>query len=556
MTTITSLDLCTVPLTEEGVERYKISDPVSNHLTSLFNYSDDLNCSVGRIFNKVKIPVSWIAVNAANYIKATMEFNNPSGSTLQIYGWIDAVDPISDTDGYAAVEVKWHFDYWEMYKSSMTFGYGHIKRRPFGSLSDTPIQNYPVRYYAIDGSPVRVDPNMKTATKQIWWAYISYNSQSGGHTSIETRAFPVSVPPGIGLHLQINEGGVNKTVQALSLPDIYSGKFDEIFGIDPDDVIGAWISPYYPSNIVSFSGSGDFGDPLIFVHYAGVPNYGESSSISPSFGWMYASPTVSYPAVTFNPPLVSSEEVRHMLVSPEGLKLLELPYGFSVSSLNVTLIFENDAPFLEFTFRSGSYGNLEGMTVNLPLSCLPVNSNAYSSYVYSGRQDYDRSMRTVRSNADAWKSSAAGAGSGAMMGAFGPAGLVVGSVGGTIGGLVGYGVEMGYQNDAEQQLENRLQANQPSTMIVSSNSRLAIFREYGFSMMKIVPDSYSAAQLTNVRSNSGVSVDEILSSCDTQIRTTAPTGYYRIDNMIITGSVPKEAKDYVKKKFASGVKLL
>ena len=165
-------------------------------------------------------------------------------------------------------------------------------------------------------------------------------------------------------------------------------------------------------------------------------------------------------------------------------------------------------------------------------------------------------MRTVRSNADAWKSSAAGAGSGAMMGAFGPAGLIVGSVGGTVGGLVGYGVETGYQNDAEQQLENRLQASQPSTMILSSNGLLSFLRGYGFVIKDIVPDDYSSTQISNIRSNFGISVDEILSSCDTQIRTTAPTGYYRIENMIITGSVPKEAKDYVKKKFASGVKLL
>ena len=69
-------------------------------------------------------------------------------------------------------------------------------------------------------------------------------------------------------------------------------------------------------------------------------------------------------------------------------------------------------------------------------------------------------------------------------------------------------------------------------------------------------DSYSATQLSNTRSNYGVSVDEILSSCDTLIRTTSPTGFYQIPNLIISGAIPKEAKDTIKNKFAAGVRLI
>ena len=142
------------------------------------------------------------------------------------------------------------------------------------------------------------------------------------------------------------------------------------------------------------------------------------------------------------------------------------------------------------------------------------------------------------------------------MGAFGPVGLAVGAAGGVSGGLIGYGVEMLYQNDEEQRLENRLQANQSSTLILTSNSLLSLIRCYSFVIKDIVPDSYSATQITNTRSQFGVSVDELMSSCDTLIRTTSPTGYYNIQNMIVNGNVPVSAKKWIREKFRSGVRLI
>ena len=123
-------------------------------------------------------------------------------------------------------------------------------------------------------------------------------------------------------------------------------------------------------------------------------------------------------------------------------------------------------------------------------------------------------------------------------------------------GLINYGVEMLYQNDEEQRLENRLQANQSSTLILTSNSLLSLIRCYSFVIKDIVPDPYSGTQIMNMRNNFGVSVDEILTSCDHLVKTELPLGYYSIKNLIISGAAPKEAKDYIKNKFDAGVKLL
>ena len=235
---------------------------------------------------------------------------------------------------------------------------------------------------------------------------------------------------------------------------------------------------------------------------------------------------------------------------------MDLPYDYGVDSVTTTIFCELDGPFFEISFKNSTYGNLEGMTVNVPLTSLPLNSNAYSSYVYSGQQEYDREMRTVRSNSKALENTGVMAASGTLMGAFGPMGALAGAGMGMASGLLPYASEMGYSNDKEQSLENRLKANQPSTMILSSNSLLPIARQYGFRIKSIVPDDYSSQQITATRNQFGISVDELMSSCDSLIRSTSPTGYYNIQNMIVNGNIPVSAKKWIREKFRSGVRLI
>lgn len=136
------------------------------------------------------------------------------------------------------------------------------------------------------------------------------------------------------------------------------------------------------------------------------------------------------------------------------------------------------------------------------------------------------------------------------MGALAGAGL------GASSGMINYGVETIYQNDKEQKLENRLRANQPASMIMDADALMAIERNYTWKIHKIVPDSYSATQINTTRAQFGISVDELNPSCDYLIRTTSPTGYYNIQNLIVRGNVPVSAKKWIREKFRSGVRLV
>lgn len=571
MSTITSLKLGSVPITEEGVERYKFSDPITNHFTQIAEFTENLNSSVGRVFSKTKIPVSWVTVMNANYLIATMEFNNPSGSSLNIKAWIDSIDILSDSEDYPQVEVRWHFDYYEMFKSSATLGYGHVKRRPFDDLDSTPIQNYNYNYLKVDTAgevdllPRYEFTNSNYGKSELWWVYFSFNyKDANGKTLIGIYGFPAPICQTLQAKgerytyradVQLNGG---TKYACLSLGQVMSGYLDEWYGIMPETVNGVWLSPYM-FDVSELSGTGTLADPINITNanaYLSVINVGGGTGSGIGFVANNRGTPVKKTVTISADPICSTETERYILVDLDGSKILELPYGYKFTSVDIYPIFEADSAAMIFSFKNELDGRSEGMVGVAPLPVLPVNTNALSEYVYSGQREYDREARTIASNANAWKSSASGAGQGAMMGAFGAPGLLLGAGGGMAGGLISYGVEMLYQNDEEQRILDRLKANQPSSLIMGSNARALIANLKGYRLIKLKMDDYSAGLVTSNRANFGISVDEILSSCETLVKTTLPTGYYSIKNLIISGSIPKEAKDYIKRKFDAGVRLL
>ena len=578
MSMITSLKLGVVPITEEGVDRYKFSDNIELHFTQIYATNEDLNCSVGRVFTKMKVPVSWFTVMNANYLIADMDINNPAGSSLHIKGWIDSIDLISDSEDYPQVEIRWHFDYYEMYKSSVTLGYGHIKRRPFDDLSSTPIQNYQYRYLALPSDFMTTKIPLfeqyrygdQYTMYNLWWIVVSFNVTKritiGGVTrsvtEIQKAFIPFGVPDETADQFYTSSPYV-LTQSLLSIADnnnhsasapgyayAMDGFLDEGLGIDPQAINGVWVVPAV-TPVANISGKGTLQDPIKVTGWTVVkPN-------STQYGYFTASSDDHY--VKWSTPMTaftSTEKERYIVVGYDGTKVFEIPYGMEVTAYETYVFFEANACYGLISFKDQITGKTEGMVATVIFPPLPVNSNAGSSYVYSGQQEYDREARTIQSNASAWKTSAAGGGQGAMMGAFGAPGLALGVAGGVSGGLINYGVEMLYQNDEEQRILDRLMANQTSGIIMGSDAGTTVVRSRGIFLTKLVMDSYSESQADNTRNNFGISVDEILASCETIVKTTLPTGYYSIKNLIISGNAPKEAKDYIKKKFDAGVRLL
>lgn len=553
------------------------ADPINPDIT--LSPTDPIIPSKDRFFSEIKIKAHYSELLTVSYMRLTIDLKNSLEVDVPhtFYGWVDSVELVSDGSLPNTV-IRWHIDEWRTWKSAVTFGSGHIKRRPYIDQDTTPIQNYPVRYYQLGTTDVPVVDNLTVTrngkTLKIWWMVISLNITSGGNTVIETLTYPIILTASNNaaentLYFKIYNYNIpypsEQIVQGPNIAQCYSGMLDElltrIVGVAPNAVNGIWISPIPPIEYLTFTGSGTTDDPMVFdgAHTPDTP-YGLYVESTAAYAYccirVSKDPKITPVSKTISPSLLSTEQKHFILCGPDGQKIIDLPYGIKVTGVHTRLICEPDGPYLEISFIDSSYGNLIGLTSNVPLMGIPLGDNAYASYVYSGQQEYDREMRVIQSNANAWKSTTAQTAQGAMLGTFGPQGLIIGAAGGLISGLTGYGVEMLYQNDEEQRIEDRLQASQPSSLILSSNALLGVMRGYGYCIKEIDPDAYSAGQIASTRTQFGISVDELVTSCDTFIRTSAPTGYYNIQNLIISGDIPVSAKRWIREKFRAGVRLV
>lgn len=568
MSTFTELKIGRVPITEEGVDRYQLSDSILSHFSELSSL-EDLNVSVGRIWTEMKVPLPWLQICTANYIHGTITFNNPAASSLEVRGWIDSVEPVSDTEDFPVCRVKWHFDFWEMYKGLARFDYGHVKRRPYQNMDTTPIQNYPVRFSK------RGDRDIDLLTgdngwEDVMWVIVVYNDSWSveGYTSIVPIAFPVTKANGASVVIR----HTGRDLGTINMQEIFRGLLDERYGIPGSAIVGAWLSPACPFppayNAVS-SGSGTAGDPYILTGLTTVQPYklgghhagADDPYVYYGLGLNYLTgPIIGDHLVVFGDRLMSTETERLIVTSTDGTKMLELPYGYAVDRCSVRSFINSNEAFVQISFAdgagTGSLQNTEGLCVNIPLPGLPINTNAWSDYVYSGQRDYDKDARVLQSQSNAFKGAIAGAGTGAAYGAFSGIGAAVGAAAGATGALASYGVEMLFTNDREQELTDRLMANQLSSLILSSGAVQPFFDKLGIHLRTLVPDPYSMEMIRDMRDNNGVSVDEILSSCDTLIRDESPRGFYQIPNLIISGPLPVEAKNTIKQKFSVGVRLI
>lgn len=528
-----------------------------------------VNPSKDRYFSEFKLREFYEELMTVSYMRITYEFNVPAGPprTQVFYGWVDSVSIGSDGD-LPVTTISWHIDEWRTWKSSVTFGSGHVKRRPFKDLDSTPIQDYQYRYQRKGSLNINILTGLQNGwvgSRNIWWAIITFNDSWSiqGYTTLVTYAIPLFAD-GSAVYAKLG----SQTLKGLTWSEISRALLDERLGIPPDAIVGAWLSPTIPfgtdRNVIA-SGSGTSADPFVLSSVTqtmiGIRLGGHNADPSAPMEYfalqIYETKGQSGDLGTM---MNSSEDNRIVLVSMDGSKMLEMPYDYSFRYYSVVCyVFANEA-YLQISFAASAspnaLENMVGLCTNIPLPQLPINQNAWLDYTYSGQREYDKENRKLQTQANAWKTSASGAITGGLMGGFGPAGALVGAAAGATTGLMRYGFEEMWLNDKEQSLIDRLKSNQLSALIMSSNAGQPFKDDLGIHLRSIIPDQYSLDQISNTRGQFGVSVDELLSSTDTLIRTTSPTGYYNIQNLIVSGDIPVSAKRWIRNKFASGVRLI
>ena len=534
------------------------ADPINPDIT--LSPTDPIIPSKDRFFSEIKIKAHYSELLTVSYMRLTIDLKNSLEVDVPhtFYGWVDSVELVSDGSLPNTV-IRWHIDEWRTWKSAVSFGSGHIKRRPFIDLASTPIQNYPTIYRKFGSGSYDLYTSQTYGGYTWWYVVFSYNiiatDANNQQYVSQTKVgfFPIN---SLGAILAKSDG--TDQSYALRPSEVDKNWLSTVFEIRPSQINGIWFSDIPPTNTIMYNAGGSY-----FYKTTSDWDYIRKQYDGNWYGYFEGSPreyNYAY-TVTFTDPITADEEHQYSIVGIDGNIIYSLPYGMTVTKVTSGLIVTPTTCCQLFRFDFNNIfenrNSAVGMLALVPCPLIPVLSNAWSEYNYSGERQYDIDMRKLQTETGAVKQAASGIGTGAMMGAFGPGGLLIGGARGAVGGVTNYLVETFWQNDTEQEILDRLKANQSPNVLLSGESCIELVaHNTQIKLYEFVPDDYSAGLITDTRVQFGVSVDELTTSCDTLIRTSAPTGYYNIQNLIISGDIPVSAKRWIREKFRAGVRLI
>ena len=549
--------------TEEGLHRPLFTD--TNHIyladTAELIYnsgSASLSPRKGYEFSEIEVPLDYNEINGLSSSDRVprfiaLETRLETGRSIDIYGWIDDIEPVAVKGPSANCRIKWHVDYWlteENFKqyynndtltgtrTPISYGCGRIRRGP--------------------SSMARPDPSMprrwiKTAAKNLMvteigtktpWVVVAFTVASGTNTSLSY----INWQPG----MTIVSGGVSYPTP--SWDDVYAGLIEERFGLDPKAVIGAWVAPMPASMSSVYQNNG----------YAAYQYYNSGSTVT---------------AINdMGSEVSTSDLVKYVFEDTTGTEMFTAPWGLPFryifeqidvgsSGANVQIYLCDAA---EYTAASGQANQLsmasEGRLFSFPLPALPITENAWQSYNYSGERAYDMQMREIQRNQNA-VNGIAGVGTSAIGGAVAGSmvapgvGTVAGAIGGAVSSLVGTTVNYatsGIFDGQTQQAVDKLTSSQTAGLIIAARSRRGIEpfgktgEGFGWTVVTLEADTESSAELTAEQSELGYVTEAYVADCSTII---SSGGGLRIDGLEVKGDINAKGRREISALFARGVHL-
>ena len=547
-----------------------VKPPINDSLTGYdLRVTEDISPSRDRIFSEIRLRTPFDDLYLMTYLQATYEMSD--GSTFTFYGWIDNVQPISDSDT-PTTAIHWHIDPWRTYASNATYGSGMVTRRTRSpSLFNDPPQ--PVNYrYVMPKSSFRTLLSQEYAPTNTWWVCVRYTDEitvgdNGPVVRVKTACYPVTYG---GVVRGVTDGTVKGSVPTLA--ETENGLMDELLGLDPGDIISAFISPCAPVN-------GSWDDEGYFRPSIGDIREGTSGTYHIVYGQPMEPVTVM--DSTIRP---TSDTEFTIVCGFDGETIGMLPWGLEVSGWDYRVVFESVNAYIQIRFfkKSWSFTPAEswtgsrpmGLVFTLPLPALEITENSWSSYVYGGARQADidgrrieadrQHMEYIRGSTGTFTQSAVhGMMTGGMLGAMlGPGGAMMGAAVGAGSALIsagmGYVGERVYQNYLTGAYDDRMQdmldtqhAMQADGLLMQGNGFDAVRNGYrGPGVMTMTYDEYSITQWERNIDIYGITVSEPKSSCASLIRAGGPL---RIDNLEVTGDIPNPARAYIRDAFRKGV---
>ena len=120
------------------------------------------------------------------------------------------------------------------------------------------------------------------------------------------------------------------------------------------------------------------------------------------------------------------------------------------------------------------------------------------------------------------------------------------------GALAEYALATSYADDL-QSLSDRASAGQVDSLIFGGDDIVWMNEIELPAVLSLDKDAYSVQQFENQISLNGVTVSEPTADCTTLVHGTGPLA---IENLVVRGNIPADAKQYIKARLNNGVRLI
>jgi hypothetical protein len=529
------------------------------------------------LFSSFNVKHPYSDLYDCSYLRIAYDFNN--GSDITLYGWIDNVGCMSDTSDSPNTTVSWHVDLWRTYLDKASFGAGTVTRRL--PNNDDPPQSYPFKTSLVQDIKTELIPT--NIYSDFYWAIINLTTGTGTKTST-TLCWPVNIKNPTQSY---NVSGSGTTGQAPSYFQTMTGAFDELLGLDPTAIYGAWLSPISPADF-TFSSNAFTMNPWT-VYNGNKGYYAFRTYASGTESNYYTERSVSVNAKT-------RDTSQVVVTDYDANPILTLPWGVQVFRSYYRLINADVSVYISFRFTTRDSelidASANGLSCSIPLKTLPLTENAKSSYIYSGQQEYDREQMQIarqQSFVSALTGGGQSAANTAIMSAIGSGRSETGSYSGpyksaeeakgrimqgsttemipslskgqafglmyaatATGAAIDYTVA-GYFNDRTMDNTLSYMAQKTAAMTLPSSGTDWLIYGRTPSLVTLVWDQYSIEQRENDLLMYGARVHETHESCQDIIDAGGPL---QINNLNVTGAIPVQAKNYFRRRFSDGVKIV
>lgn len=557
----------------------------------------DVNIPRGDLFSTIKLAQPFEDLYDCSYLRISLDMNN--GNDVVIYGWIDTVSCASDTAGYPNTVVKWHPDLWRTYINSAQFGKGLVVKRPYDG--NCPPQTYPYRF-----KDVR-ETNAIIPNEGIWWVVFKFVDKFLGMTTSCIGAFPIDInnPDSYSTVSGPDMHDNSNTVTVRTMPYSYLalGLFEELLEMDPKTLISVYLCPFDPLGC-HHNGSA-YTKTGAYVY--------KTDNWTPDLGFFVYTADTPFKEYTVNTTDLTTNDIDNTVITDfMGNAVGAIPWGLTVSTWKYRLVMDANGAYVDLrgfpvyteygitvTETRGTCTPLLGTDYTIPLIPVEITENSLASYVYSGQRDADRKAMIasaitgmtgglidipksasegyimshvngeqlkaqhisdlydfqVNNNADLGVSNAEATaamrtlGMGNMMTRKMMGAAVMGS---GIGAVANAGITA--MASAMQYANKQSQVSAQSNNLIMMGTGFDMFT-YGQPVTAITmwPDAYSRNQRLNDLDMNGCSVSEATDDITSLIDAGGPL---RILNPVVKGSIPTPAKEYIKQRLESGVRII